>query len=220
MKINFNIVKYLFITLYVLLIASILLISRQINIGYIGHYIIAFIFITSLILVFIPIKQKKIGYYKYKHSKVIPIIIFSFMLAILVFSINFTLAEFFDGNYFDLVFKIFESFYFYIILLVIWIIFTVIGIILNLKKEVDNFYKKYLITLISGSLLELIITIPLHIFILKRKECLVGIVSIFGVLGGFIVLIFVMGPSIFLFLVYFYNKFNRKENSKITSKNE
>lgn len=220
MKVNFNIIKYVFIFLYVLLVVLILSATKIFEVKYLLHYILAFIFLITLILVFIPIKYTKIGYYKYKHSKIIPIIIFSLMFAILVFSINFTLAEFLNGKYFEVVSKIFNGIGFYIALLAIWITLAIIGILINLKKETDQIYKKYLIALISGSLLELIITIPLHIIILKRKECFAGLVSMLGIMGGFFVLIFAMGPSIFLFLIYFYNKFNKKGNDKITSKNE
>lgn len=208
MKINFNKIKYIFILFYLLLIISILLLSKSFNLRDIGSYLIIFIFAIMLVLVFIPIKYKKIGYYKYKKCKIIPIIIFSLMFAILIVSINYTLAEFFGGNYQDIISYIFDNSYFYIIPLIIWVIFAFIGIIINTKKEVDNIYKKYLITLISGSLLELIITVPLHIIIIKRGGCFAGIYSLFGIIGGFFVLVFVMGPSIFLFLIYFYKKFN------------
>ena len=214
MKINFNIVKYIFIVLYLLLISAILLIPGFLKLKEISFYLMILIYAVTLALIFMPIKYAKIGYYKYKKSKIIPIIIFSLMLAILVLSINFTLSEFFNGSYLEIFGTILNTFYLYIVLLIIWIIFAIIGVIINLKKDEDNIYKKYLITIISGSLLELIITIPLHIFIIKRDECLVGLVSMYGIIGGFLVLMFVMGPSIFLFLIYFYKKFNKEKNIK------
>lgn len=214
MKINFNKVKYIFIVFYVLLILSILFLSDFFNFKEIGEYILILIFIILLVLIFIPIKYKKIGSYKNKSSQIVPIVIFSLMLAILVISINFTLSEFFEGKYEDVFSKIIENFYLLIIVLsVTWIIFSVFGILINLKKDLNIIYRNYLITLISGSLLELLIAIPLHIVINKRGKCLAGLYSIFGVIGGFIVLIFIMGPAIFLFLLFFYKKFS-KSNDK------
>ena len=211
MKISFNKVKIIFIVLYLLLVSSILFLSPLFKLRDIGLYIMILIYTVTLVLVFIPIKYTKIGYYKYKKSKFIPLIIFSFMLAVLFFSVNATLGEFFDGSYYDIASTLFNGFYLYIVPLIIWIIFAIIGIIINLKKDEDNIYKKYLVAVLSGSLLELIITIPLHILIIKRGECLVGLLSMLGILGGFLVLMFVMGPAIFLFLLFFYKKYNKKK---------
>jgi hypothetical protein len=211
MKISFNKVKIIFIVLYLLLVSSILFLSPLFELRDIGLYIMILIYTVTLVLVFLPIKYTKIGYYKYKKSKFIPLIIFSLMLAVLFFSVNATLGEFFGGGYHDLMSTLFNDFYLYIVPLIIWIIFAVIGIIINLKKDEDNIYKKYLVAVLSGSLLELIITIPLHILIIKRGECLVGLLSMLGILGGFLVLMFVMGPAIFLFLIFFYKKYNKKK---------
>ncbi len=213
MKINFNKIKFIFIFFYVLLVLSILFLSDFFDFKEIGEYILILIFVILLVLIFIPIKYKKIGSYKNKSSKIIPIIIFSLMLAILVISINFTFSEFFEGKYEDVFSKILNKFYLLIIVLsVIWTIFAVAGILINIKKDLNIIYKNYLITVLSGSLLELLLTIPLHLIIVKRGKCLAGLTSIFGVIGGFIVLIFIMGPAIFLFLIFFYNKFSKSNN--------
>ena len=56
------------------------------------------------------------------------------------FSINFTLAEFVGGGYEDIISKILNHIYFYLVILIFWLIFTLIGIIINVKKGIDNFY--------------------------------------------------------------------------------
>ena len=217
-RLKFGIVKYVFIFLYLLLIVSIILLSRFFDDMYIAFFIIALIFAISMVLIFVPIKYKKIGYHKFKKAKIIPIIIFSLMFAILIFSLNLTLSEFFDGKYEEISLKLFSGQYVYIVTIAIWAVFSLIGIIVNLKKDTDNIYKKYLTALLGGSVLELIITVPMHLYIVKRGGCFAGLTSIFGVIGGLLVLTFVMGPSIFLFIIFFHKKFSK--NKKMPEKTD
>lgn len=50
--------------------------------------------------------------------------------------------------------------------------------------------------LFAGSLLELIATVPAHLFVIRRPGCLVGIGTMLGIIAGVNVMLFSFGPMI------------------------
>jgi hypothetical protein len=52
--------------------------------------------------------------------------------------------------------------------------------------------------LLSGSLLELIACVPMHIVVSRRPGCLVGLATMLGIIAGCLVAVFAFGPAIIL----------------------
>jgi hypothetical protein len=52
--------------------------------------------------------------------------------------------------------------------------------------------------LFTGSLAELLVTVPSHIIVRRRPGCFVGMATMFGILAGLCVMFFSFGPIIFL----------------------
>lgn len=55
--------------------------------------------------------------------------------------------------------------------------------------------------LIKGSILELLVAVPMHIFVRQRNECCAGFFTFFGLATGLAVMLFAFGPAVFVLFV-------------------
>ena len=56
-------------------------------------------------------------------------------------------------------------------------------------------------TLVAGSVLELLIAVPMHIVVRRRDECCGGVLTGLGIGIGIVVMVIALGPAVF-FLFY------------------
>ncbi|MBN1384827.1 MAG: hypothetical protein JW983_08105 [Elusimicrobia bacterium] len=127
-----------------------------------------------------------------------PVIIVSFMMAILVVALYFSMIELVELKIDN---EHWFEYSFFIVMGLSWIIW---GIIFFIKyKDIERYkvLKKLISTVIAGSLIELLAAVPSHIIVSRRPGCFVGILTACGISGGIIVMLWAFGPGIiFLFL--------------------
>jgi hypothetical protein len=66
--------------------------------------------------------------------------------------------------------------------------------------------KTFIVTIITGSLIELLVAIPMHIIASRRPGCFAGAFTAISICAGISVMLWAFGPGIFLLFLYEKNK--------------
>jgi hypothetical protein len=147
-----------------------------------------------------------------KHRLIIPIAIAGFMLSVLGISFIFPLIELFRIDFGNWWTDATNTLVCYTILGISWLVW---GVYFFIKLRNASRYKATasLLSLVAASnILQLLVALVAHYIVRRRGECLAGILTGIGIIGGVIVMIWSFGPAIlFLFLREKY----RLENKKI-----
>jgi hypothetical protein len=171
-----------FLVLYVLVIIS--LVAKGLSTGHRENILWTLICLVVLIvshILFIwgsgtieicrPIKR---------HRLFLPILVASFMLTILVASLFMSFMELFRIE--DM---IWTSYVFWALMVLSWVAW---GFLLYIyTREIDLFpaLKRLTKIVFTGSLLELLASVPSHIIVSRRPGCFVGFYTYIGIIGGF-----------------------------------
>ncbi|MBF0478125.1 MAG: hypothetical protein HQL26_01450 [Candidatus Omnitrophica bacterium] len=87
--------------------------------------------------------------------------------------------------------------FFLILCAVLWIFWSIIFFLWSKKNEPMPFIKTLCRLLYRGSILELLIAVPSHIYVRQRNECCAGIGTFIGIAAGISVMLFSFGPGVF-----------------------
>jgi hypothetical protein len=89
-----------------------------------------------------------------------------------------------------------------------WLLWTLFFtfIVMNLPRL--NALRRILLSLLAGTMLQLITTITAHVLVERRGGCLVGLATAMGILCGAAVLFWAFGPGIVL--LFYYEARNRR----------
>jgi len=131
---------------------------------------------------------------------IIPLVLASsFMTTILVLGVVFSIAEVISEKSLD----IFDSKKLLplIIFLSIWLIWALIFSSLNRKRDADSLVQHSCRLLLKGSILELLIAVPAHIYVRQRQDCCAGAMTFLGIAFGIAVMIFSFGPGVYFLFV-------------------
>lgn len=112
----------------------------------------------------------------------------------------------------------------------LWFIFLIVlfgaswffwawGFIATYKNNIPgDFMRKTVARLMAGSVMELIIAVPSHIYFRQRGDCCAPLFSYFGIVMGTTVLLFAFGPGIvFLYLKRMNDKRPKKKDEKVSN---
>lgn len=132
-----------------------------------------------------------------KRAAFLPSIMAAFLLTVLVVATCFSLFELTeldgDDDYLMMVF--------WIIIGINWVGWSIAFLATYAQHERFTATRKVVSTLLGGSLLELLVTIPSHIVVSRRPGCFVGMLTAAGISSGIAVMLWAFGPGIvFLFL--------------------
>jgi hypothetical protein len=204
---DLRILRWVFLALYVLLLAGLILYSiADFNSSGAGLLIcLAVMFIAQAMFIFgagtielcRPIKRRRL---------VLPVIAAAFMLTVLAAGLGLALLELFkfDSNV--------SAWAFWGLFAFSWIFWGVL--LFSYAKQWQRFavLSRLARYVFVGSLAELLGTIPSHLIIIRRPGCLVGIASMLGIIAGIGVMIFSFGPMILvLFLRPLYRAQKERE---------
>ena len=67
--------------------------------------------------------------------------------------------------------------------------------------------------LIKGSVLELLVAVPMHVIVRHRGECCAGFLTFFGLATGMAVMLFAFGPAVFFLFVERWRRLRSAEKS-------
>lgn len=79
-----------------------------------------------------------------------------------------------------------------------WLIWTLVFLKISRGVEEGAAMRAQSHWLLRGSILELLIAVPSHIYVRQRGECCAGILTFFGITMGITVMLLSFGPAVFL----------------------
>jgi len=93
----------------------------------------------------------------------------------------------------------------------VWSVWAAIFSQWSKKGAPKSFVERQCQWLFKGSILELLIAVPAHIFVRQRHECCAGFQTGMGIAFGIAVMLFSFGPGVFFL---YANRWNKKRRSK------
>jgi len=134
---------------------------------------------------------------KNKFLVLIPIAVAAIALAFLVYGLTLAVTEFFNGSlsFFD------NNMGFWGVIFALWIAWGIVFFQWLKNAEKYTTFKNLIITLIAGSMLELLPAVLMHLVTSKRNNCFAGMYTGIAISFGLIVMLWSFGPGvIFLFI--------------------
>jgi len=194
-----RILRWVFLAMYAGLLVSFVgasvihksvegLLSSLIAIGILLGAQVLFIFGAGTINLCRPIRKRRL---------LIPVIVAALMLAILVAGLLGALVELFKlDNMPDSTWLVFWG-----LVLASWLGWG--WMLFNYTRDVPRFVamSRLARTIFAGSLAELLATVPSHVIVGRRPGCLVGILTMAGIIAGVSVMMFAFGPMIVLLIL-------------------
>lgn len=98
----------------------------------------------------------------------------------------------------------------------LWVFWAIIFFRRSKKTEPMNFVERQCRWLFRGSILELLIAVPSHIYVRQRHECCAGIGTGIGIACGIAVMLFSFGPGVFFL---FKERIDRKRKGMEAGQN-
>lgn len=191
-----KVLRWVFLGLYVVLILGLSVLSfSDSDIFWVGMILVGvmllahamFILGSGTIQLCFPIKR---------HRLILPIIASATMFAVLVFGFLLAMMELFrlDRGPAEEPFIV----AFWMLVALSWIGWGVLLFIYAQKITRWKFLWRVSSILFTGSLLELMATVPSHLIVIRRPGCLVGLMTMIGIISGIYVMLFSFGPMIVL----------------------
>jgi hypothetical protein len=203
---DLRVLRWVFLTLYLLLLAGLLLYSiTDFNSSGVGLLICLavmfgaqamFIFGAGTIQLCRPIRRRRLA---------LPVIAAAFMLTVLAAGLGLALLELFK---FD---NDINAWAFWGLFAFSWLFWGVLLFAYAKQWQRFSVLSRLSRFIFVGSLAELLGTIPSHLIIIRRPGCLVGLTSMLGIIAGIGVMIFSFGPMI---VVLFLRPLYRAEKER------
>lgn len=84
---------------------------------------------------------------------------------------------------------------------VVWLVWAVVFWFVSRSTDPLTWNGRLYKTLLAGSVLELVVAVPMHLIVRRRDECCAGMYTATGIAVGLIVAVIALGPAV-LFLFY------------------
>jgi len=84
-----------------------------------------------------------------------------------------------------------------------------------LKTERYKTLRNFITTMLAGSLLSLMVSIPSHIIVSRRPGCFVGMMTSLGISSGIFVMLWAFGPGIIILFLREKRKTELRKNVKV-----
>ena len=133
-----------------------------------------------------------------KRSLMPLVITASLMMAFLVAGVALSIDEVFKAGVCSINYK---NLWPLIIFLLVWLFWAGIFFSLKNKKDAQGFIDHVCGWLLRGSILELLVAVPAHIYVRQRNECCAGIQTFMGIGFGLAVMLFSFGPGVYFLFV-------------------
>ena len=83
----------------------------------------------------------------------------------------------------------------------LWVLWGMVFHRLSRSQAPLDFISNLSARLVRGSILELLVAVPCHVFVRSREYCCAGIYTMFGLATGLSVMLFAFGPAVFFLFV-------------------
>lgn len=175
--------------------------------------VIAVMGIGQLLLLFVPIQiaERKL---KSRRPLFVPVITAGFMVVILISAvvtfITFTLLETqyqdFGSRLNDKIQFLWNGYIWIFLILLAWVFWSVVFYRFTKNLEPDRLICKLVSWLLKGSILELLIAVPCHIFVRHRKDCCAPLATFWGIAAGIAIMLLSFGPGIYFLCIQRYKR--------------
>ena len=99
-------------------------------------------------------------------------------------------------------------------LVLFWVIWVVIFRNFARSDDSDSLLQRSTRWLLRGSILELLIAVPSHIFVRRRGDCCAPVGTFWGIATGISVMLLCFGPGVFFLFVERFERLKPKSNDK------
>ena len=162
---------------------------------------------AALLAVPVRIAQKRpVG----KRSLLSTAIASAFMMGLLVVGVGLVLLEVFWGDKIEGLWANIFGWFMVAAFILTWVFWGFVFYRWSKKLEPENFIEKLFCRLFGGSILELLVAVPSHIFVRQRTYCCAGMDTFFGITCGLAVMIFSFGPGVFFLFVERWKRLHSK----------
>lgn len=97
----------------------------------------------------------------------------------------------------------------------VWIFWAIVFYRFSKNIEPRSFIERQCQWIYKGSILELLIAVPAHIYVRQRHDCCAGFETGFGIAFGVAVMLFSFGPGIFYLLIARINAKNKGSRESV-----
>ncbi len=95
-------------------------------------------------------------------------------------------------------------------LVLFWVVWVVIFRSFAKSDDPDSLLKRSTRWLLRGSILELLIAVPSHIFVRRRGDCCAPVGTFWGIVTGISVMLLCFGPGVFFLFVERFERLKPK----------
>jgi hypothetical protein len=193
MKLDIKFLKWIFLGLYIAIIVGLVgfaTISEGESVPWtvfvlaitIGSQAL-FLFSAGTINLCRPIRRRRL---------VLPVVIAAFMMTVLVVSLLVALSELFklDDDWI--------LYGFWVVVPLSWIGWGFLFFVRHTDAERYITLRNLVASMIAGSLIQLLVTVPSHVIVSRRPGCLVGLSTAIGICCGIAVMLWSFGPGVIL----------------------
>lgn len=148
-----------------------------------------------------------------RRTVLLPIIVSGVMAALLAVGFLFAILEAVQGAAF--LEGVNSLIYGVVVLIFTWIVWSIIFYRISKRIEPKSFIEKLWHQLFKGSVIELLVAIPTHIFVRSKSYCCAGFGTFFGITCGLAIMLFSFGPGVYFLFVQRWKKLHpNKEECK------
>jgi len=182
--------RWLFLVLYILLVAGLLALGLAGSGGWELWLFVAGSLLTQVLFLVVRGNPQSLRPVRSRHL-VLPAIMGGLMMAVLIGGLSIALMELaeLEGR---------SNVVVPIVLLGMWVLWAIVFCLICRPVSYLRAVRRILCSLVAGSILQLMATIPSHFVVSRRPGCLVGMGTALGITAGLYVLIWSFGPGIFL----------------------
>jgi len=174
----------------------------------------------QLLLLFVPVQvaERKL---KSRRPLLVPVITAAFMAVVLLAAavtfITWMLIETkyhdFGSHFLDRIHILWNGYIWVLLLVLAWVFWSVVFYRFTRNLEPDRLMRWLVSWLLKGSILELLVAIPSHIFVRHRKDCCAPMATFWGIAAGIAIMLLSFGPGVFYLFVERVKRSQRAKTS-------
>lgn len=168
--------------------------------------ILAILFLAQVALLSVPVQASR-GRPVTKRSVIPLVVASSFMLVLLAFGAFISLYEGFNVDAANQWLLLFSG-------ACLWGAWALMFYRWSKEMEPLGLVERICRWLFKGSVLELLIAVPSHIYVRQRNECCAGLLTFTGIAVGISVMLFSFGPGVYFLFRERFEKLNSKARPK------
>jgi hypothetical protein len=175
-------------------------------------YLVVVLLIQALLLLYpVKVSQEKLIP---KRITWVQIFITSLMMSVLVIGITWSVIVVITGD--DLLEEEETAFWISILyLLGWWILWSWVFYRFSKTTEPKDFFQRTMAWLIKGSILELLVAVPSHIIVRRRRDCCAPGITAGGIAAGLIIMLLAFGPGLYFLFQKRFERMRPRSKQKL-----